>query len=213
MPAKRNKRRSKGTSESLQVPRLKSEPEDKKIIVRPLGGSTPLEEFFSQYTKFQYQPLSSPVSEFRRLCDEYGWGKDDKRKKGARYKFSVAIKKEFGDLYGSDEKDIKNWHKLCHVLRIDPAPNSLKECRAAVVTKHVNLVDLVQGDKMKVQIFETERALSKYTKRTGKFFPKEDAVDGGVLRALRRHILSPRGTASNDDLDEPDPIFSIADLI
>ena len=45
---------------------------------------------------------------------------------------------------------------------------------------------------MEVQIFETERGLSEYTIRTKKFFPKGDAVDGGVLRALRRHILSPR---------------------
>ena len=81
----------------------------------------------------------------------------------------------------------------------------------AVLTKHVNLVDLVQGDKMEVQIFETERDLSKYTKRTKKFFPKEDAVDGGVLRALRRRIFSPRGPAVKGDLDEPGS-NSIADL-
>jgi len=83
----------------------------------------------------------------------------------------------------------------------------------AVLTKHVNLVDLVQGDKMEVQIFETERDLSKYTKRTKKFFPKLDAVDGGVLRALRRRIFSPRrDPASKGDLDEPDSISIAAFL-
>jgi len=46
---------------------------------------------------------------------------------------------------------------------------------------------------MEVRIFETERSLSEYTKETNKFFPKESAADGGVLRALRRHILSPGG--------------------
>jgi hypothetical protein len=60
----------------------------------------------------------------------------------------------------------------------------------AVVQKHVNLVDLVEGDKNEVRIFETEEELSKYTRKTAKFFPKEDAVDGGVLRALRRHIFA-----------------------
>lgn len=40
------------------------------------------------------------------------------------------MKKEFDTLYGSDEKDINNWFKLCHVLRIDPVPDTLKECRA-----------------------------------------------------------------------------------
>ena len=62
----------------------------------------------------------------------------------------------------------------------------------AVSTKHVNLVDLVQGFRENIPIFESEKELSEYTKETKKFFPKEDAVDGGVLRALRRHILNPR---------------------
>ena len=62
----------------------------------------------------------------------------------------------------------------------------------AVLKKHVNLVDLVEGSKKEVRIFKTEQELSEYTRQTAKFFPKEDAVDGGVLRALRRHILAPR---------------------
>jgi len=103
------------------------------------------------------------------------------------------MKMEFASLYGSDEKDINNWHKLCHVLKIDPAPQTLQGCRAAVLKKHVNLVDLVEGSKKEVRIFKTERELSEYTRTEKKFFPKEDAVDGGVLRALRRHILAPRG--------------------
>jgi hypothetical protein len=104
--------------------------EDENVIARPLGVSTPLEKFFSQYTKFQYLPLNSPVAEFKRLCKEHTWGKrSEQKKKDAREIFNVAIKEEFGDLYGSDEKDIKNWHKLCHVLRINPVPDTLKECR------------------------------------------------------------------------------------
>jgi len=62
----------------------------------------------------------------------------------------------------------------------------------AVRSKHVNLVDLVHGSKEDVRIFRTEKELSKYTRGTKKFFPREKAIDGGVLRALRRHILSPR---------------------
>jgi hypothetical protein len=66
----------------------------------------------------------------------------------------------------------------------------------AVSRKHVNLVDLVQaaaqGSRENIQIFKSEKELSDYTKATSKFFPKEDAVDGGVLRALRRHILEPQ---------------------
>ncbi|KAH9066265.1 hypothetical protein EDB87DRAFT_1554509, partial [Lactarius vividus] len=152
----------------------------------------PLEGFFSQYPEFLFQPSSSPVAEFNRLCKTYCWKRDDPRREAAREEFHSAMKKEFDSLYGSDEKDIKNWQKLCFVLRIDPVPDTLWKCRAEVLKKHVNLVDLVHGSKEEVQIFKTEEELSEYTKKTGKYFPKESAVDGGVLRALRRHILSPR---------------------
>ncbi len=89
-----------------------------------------LETFFSQYPKFQYQPGSSSVPEFHRLCKEYNWKRDDPKRKAARHKFSLIMKEEFDALYGSDEKDINNWHKLCYVLRIDPAPNTVEKCRA-----------------------------------------------------------------------------------
>jgi hypothetical protein len=90
------------------------------------GVNQPLKRFFSRYSEFQYQPASLPESEFDRLCKEYGW---EKKFEDARRKFNLAMKKEFDALYGSDEEDIKNWYKLCHVLRIDPAPDTLKECR------------------------------------------------------------------------------------
>jgi len=62
----------------------------------------------------------------------------------------------------------------------------------AVSRKHVNLVDLVAGFRETLLIFKSEKELSEYTKATKKFFPKEDAADGGVLRALRRQIWVPR---------------------
>ncbi|KAH8998358.1 hypothetical protein EDB86DRAFT_2912777 [Lactarius hatsudake] len=59
------------------------------------------------------------------------------------------MKKEFDGLYGSDETDINNWLKLCFVLRIDLAHDTLQKCRAAVLKTHVNLVGLVHGSKRK----------------------------------------------------------------
>jgi hypothetical protein len=186
------------------------QPSQRNIPVQPLGAETPLERFFSKYPSFRFRPLNSPVVEFDRLCELHHWKKGDQKRKFARKAFHIAMKKEFDDLYGLDEHDIKNWRKLCHVLRINPAPHTLRECRAvssdplcpwstktssfiqAVVKKHVNLVDLVHGSKVEVRIFETEKELSEYTQETEKYFPKENAKDGGVLRALRRHILNPR---------------------
>ncbi|KAF8260809.1 hypothetical protein EI94DRAFT_874539 [Lactarius quietus] len=198
MPAERKARKPDGASHPYSKPEVKPEPQpsQKNIIVRPMGVEMPLEGFFSQYSNFLSQPSNSPVVEFDRLCQAYNWDRDDPEKKAARRAFQFAMKMEFDDLYGSDENDINNWHKLCHVLRIDPAPDTLRECRAAVLKKHVNLVDLAHGSKVEVRIFETETELSKYTRETKKFFPREDAVDGGVLRALRRHIFAPRDSAS-----------------
>ena len=66
----------------------------------------------------------------------------------------------------------------------------------AVVNIHVNLVDLVHqvvhGPKEELIFFKTEKQLSDYTIKTGKYFPKEGAKDSEVLQALRRHILLPR---------------------
>ncbi|KAH9025566.1 hypothetical protein EDB84DRAFT_1440379 [Lactarius hengduanensis] len=125
---------------------------------------------------------SHPYSKPEVKSEAYQWERNDPERKAAREEFQYAMKLEFNDLYGSDEKDINNWHKLCYVLRIDPAPDTLRKCRTEVLKKHVNLVDLVHGSKEEVRIFQTETELSEYTKQTEKYFPKEDAVDGGVLR-------------------------------
>ena len=94
------------------------------------GVENPLKIFFSQYSEFRYKPGKSSITEFNRLCKEYNWEKNDPEKEAARHEFNHAMKKEFDALYGSDEKDINNWHKLCYVLSIDPVPKTLNDCRA-----------------------------------------------------------------------------------
>ena len=214
---------------------------------RPDNENEPLKSFFSQYPKFHYQPRNAPIFEFKRLCKKYQWKQDSAEVKAARDEFDLAMIMEFNSLYGSNEKDINNWHRLCHVLRIDPVPNTLEECTAvsaplcgpfdfhissqafsrkrvnvnlvdlvlglrdmlravsallrgpfgfhissqAASRKHVNLVDLAREYRENIPIFKSEKELSVYTKVTKKFFPKESAKDGGILRVLRRHILVP----------------------
>jgi hypothetical protein len=62
----------------------------------------------------------------------------------------------------------------------------------AVSRVHVNLVDLVGGFRENMRIFESVEELADYTLDNDKIFPGESARDGGVLRALRRHIYHPR---------------------
>ena len=61
----------------------------------------------------------------------------------------------------------------------------------------MNLVDLVHNPREKATNFETEKELSEYTIVTEKYFPKEDAKDSEVLRALRRRTIRPRKDRSS----------------
>jgi hypothetical protein len=56
---------------------------------------------------------------------------------------------------------------------------------------HVNIVDLVDTRGQQVRVFDSVQELSTYTKETGKYFPKENAYAGGVLKFLLRAILNP----------------------
>lgn len=57
---------------------------------------------------------------------------------------------------------------------------------------HVNLVDLVdarrRGRRGDVKVYETVQQLRKYTRKTGKYFPRQVAKAGGVLRGLLRRM-------------------------
>jgi hypothetical protein len=53
----------------------------------------------------------------------------------------------------------------------------------------VNIVDLVDTSGQKVELFSSLDELREYTIDSGKFFPKESAYAGGVLKFLLREIL------------------------
>lgn len=57
---------------------------------------------------------------------------------------------------------------------------------------HVNLVDLVDTVRTgeSVKVFPNLKKLQSYTIKNRKFFPKEDAYAGGLLRFLLREILN-----------------------
>jgi len=154
-----------------------------------------LETFFALYPGFEYDSSNAATDEFRRMSDSFEWDKPDREE--ARAKFKDALVQEFNNIYGTDENDVGSWQGLCRVLGITPVPGSLAECRKVVNTSHVNLVDLV-GQPNSITLFTSEAALSEYTKDTGKFFPKENAYAGGLLKYLLRNIANPgvrRGTA------------------
>lgn len=121
--------------------------------------------------------------------------------------------KQFASFYGSSVHDIRAWQVLCAALGINPIPKTIKECKDVrfqsikvdcshqnhlpkpqiIDTTHVNLVDFIdtRTTGKPVEIFETEKALRKYTIKKGKIYPKESAKESGVLKYLLRKILSP----------------------
>ncbi|KDQ53386.1 hypothetical protein JAAARDRAFT_183348 [Jaapia argillacea MUCL 33604] len=161
-------------------------------------GPTHLDDFFASYPAFTFDSSKPVMGEFRRMCREYRWGGYNPEKDEAYDLFKDALTQQFNAIYGTDVDEIDAWRNLCRVLRISPIPEGLKACRQAVEETHVNLVDLVDtyGTGEPVVKFASEMRLSIYTKDTGKYFPKENAYAGGLLRHLLRHIMSP--AAEND---------------
>jgi len=130
------------------------------------------------------------------------WDRDSAQKDEARDRLKIAMANQFNDIYGTNVQSLTSWQKLCQVIEIDPIPESLGACRQLVLQTHVNLVDLIDSPTTgnSPALFDSEEQLSEYTKRTGKYFPKESAYAGGVLRFLLRRIENPgisrrRGTS------------------
>jgi hypothetical protein len=123
------------------------------------------------------------------MIDFFEWDRDDAE--DAKREFKAAMVKQFNDIYGTDPDNLESWQKLCHVLNIEPVPTRLEECREHVRQTHVNLVDLIETGNtgLPVKVFEHLEQLQDYTIRNEKFFPKQSAYHGGLLRFLLREIL------------------------
>ncbi|KAI1905671.1 hypothetical protein LOZ12_001707 [Ophidiomyces ophidiicola] len=151
----------------------------------------PIAKFFAQYPAFRYRPEKPIVAEFYRMCDYFEWDKQSYEKREASRKFKNAMVVKFNNTYGTDVHDINCWHKLCLAVDIDPIPYTIKECKKEISDIYVNLVDLVDNySGRKAKLFDSLEDLREYTKKTGKFFPKESAYAGGVLKYLLREILT-----------------------
>ncbi|KAF8148235.1 hypothetical protein B0H34DRAFT_737430 [Crassisporium funariophilum] len=167
--------------------------------------SGPLEVFFARYHHFVYNSSASATSEFQRLCKVKGSVRCPLRQTAYK-EFKDALTRQFNVNYGTDARDITAWQTLCASLRVEPIPAKLKDCRQAVLSTHVNLVDLVQSftTKKRVEIFPSVKHLSDYTIKHEKYFPRDNVHAGQLLQHLLRHIHNPskglirgRGTGSS----------------
>ncbi|QRW27727.1 ABC transporter [Rhizoctonia solani] len=139
-----------------------------------------------KYSSFVYDDSQPVMSEFYRMCDWFGWEKDDEERKEARDRLKDALVQEFNAIYGTDPNSLAAWKSLCLVLNLDNIPNELQACRQLVKSVHVNIVDLVDTPVTQQPVihFSSEETLADYTRLTGKYFPRESAYAGGLLRPV-----------------------------
>ncbi|KAG8741842.1 hypothetical protein FRC10_002352 [Ceratobasidium sp. 414] len=146
--------------------------------------------FFAQFTDFNYDPSQSIVSEFKRLQSTPQWKKGiNRRKTLVGYKLALVL--QFNATYGTDQNDLASWQNLCRAIGIKEIPENLKACKKLVERTHVNLVDLVDmpNTNRPVQQFKSVGALSVYSKKGKKIFPRDEAKAGGILKHLLRQLF------------------------
>ncbi|KAF9728576.1 hypothetical protein PMIN01_13404 [Paraphaeosphaeria minitans] len=166
----------------------KSEPFGNRRI-RTQQDLDAIAKFFLRYPSFAYDEKRGVAEEFYRMSDFFAWDRDDEEREEARQAFKDAMVIRFNSLYGTDVTDLENWHKLCIAVCIEPLPATISESKRKIKDIHVNLVDLVDTSGRNVELFTCLDELREYTIKTGKFFPKESAYAGGILKFLLREIL------------------------
>ena len=91
--------------------------------------NTPLDQFFTSFPHFDYNPTAIPSDEWQRLRRRYGWGRDDPDGDDAWERYRTALVQEFNSWYGSNNNSLQSWQALCAVLKVSPLPTSTVACR------------------------------------------------------------------------------------
>jgi len=172
-------------------------PEDsgtKRMVEEKPAGQTGrtlehLDAFFSKYPQFKRDPTKSVATQLNELRrQEKWWGRRSNLWDAARQKYQNALVQQFNTAYGTDANDLKTWHRVLGRIHAGKLPQTVDECTQLVGSVFVNLVDLVEAsadsDERRVKVFQTEEALSSYTVKTRKYFPRKHACVGDVLRCF-----------------------------
>ncbi|EIW62098.1 uncharacterized protein TRAVEDRAFT_117909, partial [Trametes versicolor FP-101664 SS1] len=151
----------------------------------------PIRDFFAQYPDFIYDPDAPFFEEFQRMQRVLHWQREERD--AAREELRSAMVKQFNDMYGTNVDDLESWQLLCTALGMKPPPADVETCQKKVKATHVNLVDFIEAPLLgeSIETFTSELALSEYTKRTMKYFPRYDVNSGSLLQFLLRQIKNP----------------------
>ncbi|KAK6442740.1 hypothetical protein LTR95_001023 [Oleoguttula sp. CCFEE 5521] len=147
--------------------------------------------FFNRYPELAYDRTNSSPREFYRMSSLFGWNKlPDGSYPAAREDswkgFRKAMSKQLNSSFGTNVEDIATWQGLGHFLNLDPLPSGVEDIRQT----HVNLSDLLASERIEgsVKTFHTRDELVEFNISEGRYFPKEEAFAGGLLKYLLREI-------------------------
>lgn len=91
------------------------------------GYENALVRFFNKWPEFDYQGEAELTREFWRLCREKQWGQEERQE--AKDDLRNAMVERFNEIYGTNEKELEAWKKLCRDVHVDPIPNTVAECQ------------------------------------------------------------------------------------
>lgn len=98
--------------------------------IQVVKDADPMTNFFATYIDFEYEPLSVPTDEFKRLQRMYCWDRNDPEGTTAWADFRRALVKQFEFSYGAEVNDVESWRGLCVALDILPLPENVLEAQA-----------------------------------------------------------------------------------
>ncbi|KUL84351.1 hypothetical protein ZTR_06331 [Talaromyces verruculosus] len=146
-----------------------------------------LKSFFDDFPDFVPDDSASISVNFASLATHRKWKNGSKTYKR---NWNKCVEMEFDKEYGTNYTRLESWQNLCTEVGIERLP-SITQCKKALSKVNVNIVDLMDCRKsgLKSRLFPSLSALRKYTKETGRLFPREKAKKEGFVRALLKHIL------------------------
>jgi hypothetical protein len=91
--------------------------------------SHPVSQFFTSFADigFTHQSTAPLVPEFARLRKMAKWSKAEAWE--IRGQFYDAVADEFGFLFGTDLGNLEQLQRLCELVHIHPAPDTVKESK------------------------------------------------------------------------------------
>ncbi|EAW19069.1 uncharacterized protein NFIA_090270 [Aspergillus fischeri NRRL 181] len=143
--------------------------------------------FFTDFSDFKPNPDASASDEFNRLANHRKWKIGSKT---WRKMWNRCMALEYDRLLGKNLSGLQSWQQLCEELDLKGPFTSIKQCKKALSTVHVNIVDLLDCRilKKKPTKFPSLRALEEYTRETGRVFSRYLAKQDKLLRVLLRKL-------------------------